>query len=131
VLGYGEPPLFIGTLGLHGNLYLWHVLVVIYENSTTDHIHRRQVVEASTPRWTFKGGMRDATQEDLAILRYEEEDQMDHSQYRHFPSRAQEGAEVVVMPVGDRDCIGCFTDQVKLTCATSVNDFSWKSCKNT
>jgi hypothetical protein len=75
--------------------------------------------------------MRDATQEDLAILRYEEEDQMDHSQYRHFLSRAQEGAEVVVMPVGDRDCIGCFTDQVKLTCATSVNDFSWKSCKNT
>jgi hypothetical protein len=75
--------------------------------------------------------MRDATQEDLAILRYEEEDQMDHSQCHHFPSRAQEGAEVVVMPVGDRDCIGCFTDQVKLTCATSVNDFSWKSCKNT
>jgi hypothetical protein len=40
---------------------------------------------------------------------------MEHLQYRHFPSRAREGAEVVVMPVGDHDHIGCFTDQVKLT----------------
>jgi hypothetical protein len=42
---------------------------------------------------------------------------MEKSQYRHFPSRAQEGVEAVVMPVGDRDHIGCFTNQVKLTCA--------------
>jgi hypothetical protein len=40
---------------------------------------------------------------------------MEQSQYRHFPSRAREGAEVVVMPAGDRDHIGCFADQVKLT----------------
>jgi hypothetical protein len=40
---------------------------------------------------------------------------MEQSQYRHFPSRAREGAEAVVMPAGDRDYIGCFTDQVKLT----------------
>jgi hypothetical protein len=40
---------------------------------------------------------------------------MEHSQYRHFSSRAREGAEVVVMPVRDHDHIGCFTDQVKLT----------------
>jgi hypothetical protein len=40
---------------------------------------------------------------------------MAHSQYHHFPSRAEEGAEVVVLPAGDHDCMGCFTDQVKLT----------------
>jgi hypothetical protein len=40
---------------------------------------------------------------------------MEQSQYRHFLSRAREGAEDVVMPTGDRDHIGCFTDQVKLT----------------
>jgi hypothetical protein len=40
---------------------------------------------------------------------------MAHSQYHHFSSRAEEGAEVVVLPTGDHDCIGCFTDQVKLT----------------
>jgi predicted nuclease with TOPRIM domain len=40
---------------------------------------------------------------------------MEHSQYRHFLSRALEEAEVMVMPVGDHDCIGCFADQVKLT----------------
>jgi Fic family protein len=40
---------------------------------------------------------------------------MEQSQYCHFPSRAQEGAEAVVMPVGDHDHIGCFADQVKLT----------------
>jgi hypothetical protein len=40
---------------------------------------------------------------------------MEHLQYRHFPSRAREGAEVVVMHVRDRDRIGCFTDQVNLT----------------
>jgi hypothetical protein len=37
---------------------------------------------------------------------------MKQSQYRHFPSRAQEGAEAVMMPAGDRDHIGCFADQV-------------------
>jgi hypothetical protein len=41
---------------------------------------------------------------------------MEHSQYRHFLSCA-EGAEGVVMCVGDHDHIGCFTDQVKLSCA--------------
>jgi hypothetical protein len=40
---------------------------------------------------------------------------MEQLQYRHFPSRAREGAEAVVMPTGDRDHIGCFADQVKLT----------------
>jgi DNA repair exonuclease SbcCD ATPase subunit len=40
---------------------------------------------------------------------------MEQSQYHHFSSRAREGAEAVVMPVEDRDHIGCFTDQVKLT----------------
>jgi hypothetical protein len=40
---------------------------------------------------------------------------MEHSQYRHFPSQAQQGAEAVVMPVGDCVRIGCFADQVKLT----------------
>ncbi len=40
---------------------------------------------------------------------------MEQSQYCHFPSHAREGAEAVVMPARDRDHIGCFTDQVKLT----------------
>jgi hypothetical protein len=62
-LGYSEPPLFIGVPRLlHGNSYLWHVHVIIYERPTTDHICRiHQVVEATTLRWTFKGGMREAT----------------------------------------------------------------------
>jgi hypothetical protein len=40
---------------------------------------------------------------------------MEQSQYSHFPSRAREGAEAIVMPTGDCDHIGCFTDQVKQT----------------
>jgi hypothetical protein len=62
LLGFGEPPLFVSTPRLlRWNSYLWHVCMIIYERSMTDHIHRiRQVVEASAPRWTFKGGMRDA-----------------------------------------------------------------------
>jgi hypothetical protein len=42
---------------------------------------------------------------------------MAHSQYHHFPSRADEGAEAVVLPAGDHDSMGYFSDQVKLTCA--------------
>jgi hypothetical protein len=38
-----------------------------------------------------------------------------HSQYRHFSSRAEDGEEVMVLPAGDHDRMGCFTDQVKLT----------------
>jgi hypothetical protein len=40
---------------------------------------------------------------------------MAHLQYRHFPSRAEEEAETVVLPAGDHDYTRCFTDQVKLT----------------
>jgi hypothetical protein len=116
-LRYSEPSLFVGVLRLlHGNSYVWHVRVIIYERPTTNHIHRiRHVVEATTPRWTFEGGRREAAREALALLRHEAEEQLEQLQYHHFLSHAREGAEAVVMPAGDRDHIGCFTDQVKLT----------------
>jgi hypothetical protein len=117
VLGYSEHPLFIGSLRLlHGNSHLWCVPVIIYKRPTTDHIrHIRHVVEATTPRWTLEGGMRAAAREALTLLRHEAEEQMEQSHYWHFLSRAREGAEAMVMPVGDRDHIGCLIDQVKLT----------------
>jgi peptidoglycan hydrolase CwlO-like protein len=51
----------------------------------------------------------------LAVLLHEANEQMEHLQYHHFPSHAGEGTKAVVMPTGDCDHIGCFTDQVKLT----------------
>jgi hypothetical protein len=80
-LGYSEPPLFIGTPRLlHGNLYLWCVCMIIYEMPTTDHTrHICQVIEASTPRWTFEGGMREAAQENLVVLQFEASEQLEHS----------------------------------------------------
>jgi hypothetical protein len=122
-LGSSEPPLFIEIPRLlRGNSYLWHVRVVIYERSTTDRIRRiRQVVEAPAPRWTFEAGMREAAREALAVLRHEADEQMAHSQYRHFPSRAKEGAGAIILPAGGHDNMGCFTDQVKLTRALVQN----------
>jgi hypothetical protein len=72
-LGYSEPPLFIGTPRLLcGNSYLWCVRVIIYERPMTDHIHCiRQVVESSTPTWTFAVGMREAAREAFVVLRHE------------------------------------------------------------
>jgi hypothetical protein len=72
-LEYSEPLLFVGVpMPLHGNSYLWCVCVIIYERPTTDHILCiRYVVEATTRRWTFQGGMREAAQEALALLRHE------------------------------------------------------------
>jgi hypothetical protein len=69
-LGYSEASLFIGVLRLLcGNSYLWCVRVIIYERPTTDRIRRiRHVVEATTPRWTFKVGMREAAREALVLL---------------------------------------------------------------
>jgi hypothetical protein len=69
-LGYSEPPLFVGVPRLlRGNTYLWHVRVIIYKRPTVDHICRiRHVVEATTQRWTFEGGMREAAREALALL---------------------------------------------------------------
>jgi hypothetical protein len=60
-LGYSEPSLFIGVPWLlHRNSYLWRVRMIIYERPTTDHIHRIcHMVEATTPRWMFEGGMRE------------------------------------------------------------------------
>jgi hypothetical protein len=123
VLGSSEPPLFIGTPRLlRGNSYLWHVRVVIYKKPMADRIrHIHQVVEAPAPRWTFEAGMREAAREALAVLRHEAGEQMAHSQYGHFPSRAEEGAEAVILPAGGHDHMGCFTDQVKLTHALVRN----------
>jgi hypothetical protein len=83
-----EPPLFIGTpRPLHGNSYLWHVRVVIYERPMTKRIHRiHHVVEAPTLRWMFEAGMREAAREALVVLRHEADERMPQSQYRHFPS---------------------------------------------
>jgi hypothetical protein len=69
-LGYSDAPLFIGALRLlSGNSYLWHVHMIIYERPTTDHIYRiRHVVEATTLRWTFEGGMREDAREALLLL---------------------------------------------------------------
>jgi hypothetical protein len=112
-----EPPLFIRTpRRLCGNSYLWHAHVVIYERPTTNRIRCiRQVVEAPRPRWMFETGMREAACEALVVLRHEADEQMAHSLYRHFLSRAKEGAKAVILPVGGHDRMGCFTDQVKLT----------------
>jgi hypothetical protein len=69
-LGYSEPPLFVGVPRLlRGYSYLWRVCVIIYERPTNDHIHLIcHVVEATTPRWTFEGGMREVAREALALL---------------------------------------------------------------
>jgi hypothetical protein len=82
----------------------------------TDRIRRiHQIVKALSPRWTFEAGMREAAREVLAILRHEVDEQMAHSQYRHFPSQAEERSEAVILPNGGHDRMGCFTNQVKLT----------------
>jgi hypothetical protein len=77
--GYSEPPLFINVPRLlHRNSYLWRVCVIIYERPMTDHIHCiYHVVKATTPRWIFEGGMREAAREALALLRHEAEEQME------------------------------------------------------
>jgi hypothetical protein len=122
-LGSSEPPLFIRTLSLlRGNSYLWRVCVVIYKRPTTDRIrHICQVVEAPAPRWMFEVGMREAAREALVVLRHEADEQMAQSPYRHFPSRGEDGAKAVILPAGGHDCMGCFTDQVKLTHALVQN----------
>jgi hypothetical protein len=122
-LGSSEPLLFIGTPRLlRGNSYLWRVRVVIYERPMTDHIRRiRQVVEAPAPRWTFEAGMREASCEALVVLHHEVDEQMAHSQYHHFLSRAKEGAEAIILPAGGHDHMGCLADQVKLTRALVRN----------
>jgi hypothetical protein len=80
-LGYSEPPLFIGVPRLRrGNSYLWHVWMIICERPMNDRIccicH---MVEATTPRWTFEGGMREVAREALALLQHEAEEQMEQS----------------------------------------------------
>jgi hypothetical protein len=59
--------------------------------------------------------MREAAQEALAVLRHEADEEMAHSHYRHFLSWDEEGLDAVMLPTGDHDRMGCFTDQVKLT----------------
>jgi hypothetical protein len=69
-LGYSEPSLFNGVPRLlRRNSYLWRVRVIIYERPMTDHIRRiRHVVEVTTPRRMFEGGMRETTREALELL---------------------------------------------------------------
>jgi hypothetical protein len=61
-LGYGEPPLFIGTPSLlQGTTYLWNIWVMMYEKLFTYHICRtRQVMEATAPRMLYEASIQDA-----------------------------------------------------------------------
>jgi hypothetical protein len=47
--------------------------------------------------------MTEAAREALVVLRHEVDEQMTHSQYRHFPSRAEEGAGAVTLHAGGHD----------------------------
>jgi hypothetical protein len=69
----------------------------------------------------FETGKREAAREALVVLRNEVDERIAHSQYCHFPSRAEEGAEAMILPAGGHDRLGCFTDQVKLTHALVRN----------
>jgi hypothetical protein len=59
--------------------------------------------------------MREAAREALVVLRHEANERMVHSQYCDYPSRAEEGAEAMVLPTGDHERMGCIAGQVKLT----------------
>jgi hypothetical protein len=69
-LGYSEPPHSVSVPRLlRGNSYLWRVHMIIYKRPMTDHIRRiHHVVEATTPRWAFEGGMREDAREALVLL---------------------------------------------------------------
>jgi hypothetical protein len=69
----------------------------------------------------FEANMREVACEALAILRHEVDERMALSQYRHFLSQAEEGAEDEILPAGGHDQMGCVTDQVKLTRALDQN----------
>jgi hypothetical protein len=87
--------------------------VVLCEKSTADRIRRtRQAL-----RMSFEAGIHDAARHALAMLHHEEDDQIEHSQYRHFLSRAREGVDAMVLPTRDHNHMGCLPNQVKLTLA--------------
>jgi hypothetical protein len=65
--------------------------------------------------------MREAACEALAVMRHEVDERMAHSQYRHFLIQTEEGAEAMILPAGGHDHMGCFSDQVRLTCALVQN----------
>jgi hypothetical protein len=115
-LGYNEPPLFIGILRLlRGNSYLWRVRVVIYERPTTDHICLIcQVIESHHTEVEVRGRDEGGSTRSFGRSVIWSEWTNEHSQYRQFPSWT-EGAEAGVLPAGDHDHNGCFTDQVKST----------------
>jgi hypothetical protein len=103
--------------------------VVLYEKLTTDHIHHTyQVIEVAAPRMSFESRICDAAHQAFSMLRHKGENQMEHSQYQHFLSRAHEGVDVVVLPVGDCDHVGCLSDQVKLTRA--LNEMLYQAMKD-
>jgi hypothetical protein len=88
----------------------------MYEKLTTNRIYRtHQVIEAAALRMLFEAGIHDATRQVLVVLCHEEDDQMEHSQYHHFPSQAREGVDAVVLPTGDCNHVGCLSDQVRRT----------------
>jgi hypothetical protein len=57
--------------------------------------HIRLVNKVAAPRWTFEGGICDAARESLVVLRHDEDDQMQHSEYHYFPNWARKGVDVV------------------------------------
>jgi hypothetical protein len=89
----------------HGVSQRWSAHWLFLENSADD------TSVAGIQRIT---SFHEAARQALAAQRHEEDDQMEHSQYRHFLSRAREGVDAWVVPARGRDHVGCLLDQVKL-----------------
>ena len=116
-LGYHNPPLYIGTrTPIRGERYRWEVRVILYEKVTDDGAkHIRSIHYASAPRATFRAGISDAAHRALEVIRREEDDVLRNSQFAHFPQRANDEFDAVVMPFNGKNNTGRLRDQVQIT----------------
>jgi hypothetical protein len=118
-LGYSESPLFIGVL----RLLRWNSYLCMCMWSSMR--GQRPIIFAASITWSRLphrvGRLREAWERPHEKL-WHCYDMKRRNKWRNhstttFSSHAWEGAKAVVMPARDRDHIGCFADQVKLTCA--------------
>ncbi|TVU21009.1 hypothetical protein EJB05_30618, partial [Eragrostis curvula] len=75
-------------------VYSWKVHVTMFAQSAPDGTRRPlRIHEAPAPRATFFAGIEDASRQALAVLRYENADDMDDTQFRYYAQRPSASLE--------------------------------------
>lgn len=88
-LGYEKPPQYRGTEAVEEGVTKWFVEVHIFAPHSSNGVYEvERIHRAIAARSCFEDGIRDAARQALLVIRSRFRDDLEHTEYAHYPHRA-------------------------------------------